>query len=176
MTIIVCPLHHVEQVVERRGPSHMITLLDPSHDLKTPSSLLGRHLRVDVNDIVEASQGLILADEAMIRGLIEFGAGWDTVAPLLVHCWAGISRSTATAFILACERNPDVDEAQIAATLRHASPTAQPNRRFVSVADDLLGRRGRMVDAVSRMSQARYDDEGRPFDLPITYPGAGRSP
>ena len=81
-----------------------------------------------------------------------------------------------TAYILACERNPEVGEARIAAVLRQVSPTAQPNRHFVAIADDLLGRRGRMVDAIAAMAPASYYIEGRPFDLPIRYDAADPKP
>ena len=176
MTIVVCPLSHVETVVRARAPSHMITLLDPSHELETPKGLQGRHLRVGVNDICEPTEGLILADVAMVERLVEFGREWPGAAPLLVHCWAGISRSTATAFILACERNPEVEEARIARTLREASPTALPNRHFVALADDILGRRGRMVDAIAAIGPGQFYMEGQPFDLPIRFDreGGGR--
>ena len=42
----------------------------------------------------------------------------------------------------------DRDEAEIARTIREASPTAMPNARIVSIADRLLKRDGRMVSAV----------------------------
>jgi predicted protein tyrosine phosphatase len=84
---------------------------------------------------------------------------------MVVHCWAGISRSTATAFAIACERNPHADEHAIAQALRRASPTALPNRRIVALADDILDRRGRMLDAVEAMGGNGYAVEGVPFDL-----------
>ena len=173
MSILVCPLIHVEEVVRQRSPSHLITLLDPMHETVAPA-FTGRRLRVDVNDIVEPMEGLILADAPMVESLLAFGRDWDAAAPILVHCWAGISRSTATAFILACERNPQADEAAIARALRQASPTAHPNPRFVAVADDLLGRGGRMVDALKAMGGADFFAEGGPFELPAAFP-AGKA-
>lgn len=169
MTIVVCPLSQVEHIVAERAPSHMITLLDPSHVVETPKAIgVDRHLRLGVNDIVEASEGLILADEALVRRLIDFSRGWDEAAPMLIHCWAGISRSTASAFILACERNPDFPEERIARALRRASASAYPNRRFIGLADDLLGRRGRMVDAIDAIGRPDVF-ESRPFDMPVRY-------
>ena len=47
-------------------------------------------------------------------------------------------RSTATAFILACEENPDLPEADIANALRKASSSATPNPLMVQIADDML--------------------------------------
>jgi predicted protein tyrosine phosphatase len=170
MTLIVCPLSHVETVVATRAPSHLITLLDPASMIPTPAPLAPeRHLKLGVNDVVEAAEGLIVPDEALVRRMVAFAHGWDAARPMLVHCWAGISRSTATAFVVACERNPDTDETVIARALRAASAHAHPNRRIVALADDVLGRGGRMVDAVEAMAPAAFVPESHPFDLPARY-------
>jgi predicted protein tyrosine phosphatase len=170
MTLIVCPLSLVEAVIAQRGPSHLITLLDPAYLIDTPKGLEpARHLRLGVNDIVDAAEGRIAPDEALVTRIVEFGRGWDGSQPMLVHCWAGISRSTATAFVLACERNPHTPEADIAAAMRTASRHAYPNRRIVALADDLLGRQGRMVDAVEAMGPAPMVGENRPFDLKAVW-------
>ena len=175
MTLIVCPLSHVHTVVAERRPSHVITLLDPN-SLIDPLDGYGeeRHLRIGVHDIADITEGLLRPDEATVDAILTFGATWTGDAPLLVHCWAGISRSTATAFTLACERNPEVDPFEIAAAMRRASRTAKPNRRIVALADDKLGRGGRMVDAADSIGQGDPAWEGEPFDLPIRFlqPGA----
>jgi predicted protein tyrosine phosphatase len=151
----------------------MVTLLSPAEMIETPKGLpAARHLRIKVNDIAETMPGLVAPDEAMVTRIVQFGAGWTAEAPMLVHCWAGISRSTATAFILACERNPDVQETKIAQTLRSASRYASPNRRFVALADDLLGRNGRMVDAVAAIGPGEPALASHTFDLPVRYAAA----
>jgi predicted protein tyrosine phosphatase len=170
MTLIICALSQIHQVIKSRRPSHMVTLLSPAEMIDTPKGLSAdRHLRIKVNDIAQTMPGLVAPDEAMVTRIVTFGAGWTADAPMLVHCWAGISRSTATAFILACERNPDVNETRIAEALRAASRYATPNRRFVALADDLLGRKGRMVDAVTAIGQGEVTMESHTFDLPVRY-------
>jgi len=165
-TLIVCPLSRVQTTLAARRPSHLITLLDPASLIDTPAGLPPhRHLRVGVNDIDAHEEGLVCPDETVVDRVLSFGADWDEAAPLLIHCWAGISRSTATAFVLACERSPDMPEAEIARRLRHASPTATPNRRIVALADDKLGRGGRMVDAVAGIGRGAFAMEGETFDL-----------
>jgi predicted protein tyrosine phosphatase len=88
---------------------------------------------------------------------------------MLVHCWAGVSRSTASAFIVACDRNPDADETAIAAALRKAGPGATPNPLIVRLADDVMGRGGRMVDAVQGIGKGVYVYPGAPFEMPSRY-------
>jgi predicted protein tyrosine phosphatase len=170
MTLIVCPLSYVDTVIADRAPSHLITLLDPHYLIPTPPGLAAeRHLRLGVNDIVDAREGEVCPDETLVRRIVAFGADWDETKPMLVHCWAGISRSTATAFTLACERNPDIPEVRIAQALREAAHYAHPNRRIVALADDLLGRGGRMVDAITAIGPGDIFADGRPFDLPARY-------
>lgn len=170
MTIIVSPLRDVETVVRFKKPSHLITLLDPQLIAQSPRFAPERHLKIAVDDIWEPEAGRVVPDEAMVRRILDFGVDWSGVAPLLVHCWAGVSRSTATAFILACERNPKTPEADIARTLRAASAGATPNRLLVQIADRLLGREGRMLAAVTEIGQGRYVYPGAAFEMPSLYP------
>ena len=88
-------------------------------------------------------------------------------APLVVHCFAGISRSTASAFASVCALNPDRDEASIAQALRRASRTATPNIRIVALADRLLGHDGRMVAAINQIGRGELAAEAEPFRLDL---------
>jgi predicted protein tyrosine phosphatase len=86
---------------------------------------------------------------------------------MVVHCYAGISRSTASAFAAACLLNPEKDEIAIARQIRAASAIAQPNRLIVSLADKLLGRDGRMVRALDEMGPGSMLAEGKPFRVDL---------
>jgi predicted protein tyrosine phosphatase len=172
--MIVCPLHEIEAVIEARGATHLLTLIDPATVPQTPRAILAeRHLKLGVNDITEVVEGLVCPDESTVEAVLAFGRGWDGEAPLVVHCWAGISRSTAAAFMIACARNPSVAEARIARELRRRSPWAYPNRRLVALADAALGREGRMVEAAEAMGPPDFgdggDQMGRAFDLPARF-------
>ena len=111
--------------------------------------------------------GYILPDEPHVAELIEFVRGWDRCAPLVVHCYMGISRSTASAYVSVCALNPQRNEHSIAQALRRASPTATPNIRIVSLADRLLGRDGRMVAAIETIGRGIMADEAAPFRLDL---------
>ena len=170
MTLIVCGLAEVPAIIAARAPSHMITLLDAASMIETPAGLPpDHHLRLSVNDIAEPAEGLILPSADLVHRLLAFGRAWDARTPMIVHCWAGISRSSASAFVLACDRNPGADEHLIAMRMRRAAKHAYPNRKIVALADDILGRRGRMVDAVEAMGDYEYSGHGVPFDFSAAH-------
>jgi predicted protein tyrosine phosphatase len=125
------------------------------------------HLRLRLHDISAPLDGYIMPDEEHVTDLLQFVRGWDRSAPLVVHCFAGISRSTASAYASVCALNPHRDEASIARALRGASPTATPNIRIVSLADKLLGRDGRMVAAIETIGRGVMADEATPFRLDL---------
>jgi predicted protein tyrosine phosphatase len=170
MTIIVSPLSQIRELILARRPSHLITLLDPEVLIDTPEGVEpDRHLRLAVYDVNEAVEHMTPPQERHVHQILEFARSWDERAPLLVHCWAGISRSTATAYMLACERNPHASEHDIAHRLRSAAPHALPNRRLVQLADEMLGREGRMIAAVEAIGGNGFVPMGRAFDLPTRY-------
>jgi predicted protein tyrosine phosphatase len=165
--LVVCPLHRVAEVRALRVPSHVISLASPSGELAAVQA--PRHLPLAFNDITEARPGLVAPDAAAIRAILDFGRSWDGTRPLLIHCWAGISRSCAAAYILACDTN-EGKEGDIAAALRRRAPFATPNRLMVAIADDLLSRSGRMVDAIAAIGRGAEAPHGEPFDLPVRPP------
>jgi predicted protein tyrosine phosphatase len=170
MVLVVTPLRLLPEVIAERAPSHIITLLSPEELIETPAGFdPGRHLRLGVHDISIPEGGLVAPDAALVERVLAFAQDWDERAPMVVHCWAGISRSTASAFAIACERNPHASEFEIARTLRRAAPHALPNRRIVALADDILGRGGRMVDAVDAIGANDFTRQAGPFDLPVRY-------
>ena len=87
--------------------------------------------------------------------------------PIVVHCFAGISRSTAAAFITLCTVRPERDEHDIARRLRAASPYAFPNARLVALADGLLEREGRMIAAIQSIGRGEIVAESVPFGLAL---------
>jgi predicted protein tyrosine phosphatase len=165
----VCPLSAVDVTVSRHSASHLLTLL---HDdiVVTPSAILpDRHLRLIMHDIAMPMPDYTAPNGEHIERLLGFAQDWGGHGPMVVHCWAGISRSTAAAFISLCTINPEAPEALIAQRLREASPTAYPNRLMVRLADEMLARRGRMIEAVERMGRAVPAHEAVPFSLAADF-------
>jgi predicted protein tyrosine phosphatase len=173
MTIYVCPLSRAPHLAREKNVSHVVSLLDPDMPFPVIREVGERHLRIEVHDVEGEVEGFDPLCDMRIKRMLEFVSGWDRARPLLIHCYAGISRSTATAFITACAQNPVTDEEAIALALRHASPSASPNRRFIAMADAELSRGGRMTRAIERIGRgANWFDigEARPFSIPSRYP------
>nr|WP_306268491.1 protein-tyrosine phosphatase family protein [Pararhizobium sp. IMCC3301] len=166
--IYVCSLDKLENTARESRASHVATLIN-SDTLVTRPPLVRAddHLFLGFNDIIEPLSGMTLAGEDHIRSFIRFVERWDQRAPLIVHCWAGVSRSTAGAMIATCLLRPDMDETSIAKTIRQRSPEATPNKRLVALADDILGRNGRMLDAVTGIGRGVDCYEGSVFHLKI---------
>jgi len=166
--IHVCPLALIDETVEESGARSLVTLLSPGTPIVRPRQIAPeRHLAIGVADIVEAAPGSILPADAHVRELLDFVARWDRAAPLLIHCFAGVSRSTAAAFIAVCALAPQREEGEIARALREASPTATPNTRLVALADATLRRAGRMTRAIEQIGRGEACFEGAPFALEI---------
>lgn len=166
--IHVCSLARLNDTIDRIGARHVITLLRYSDKVELSGRIVpANHLVINVDDIAEPMEGYTAPESDHVARLIDFATRWDRAAPMVVHCFAGISRSSAGAYVAACAINPQRDETQIAWELRRASRTAMPNRRIVSLADKLLKRDGRMVRAIETIGAGEAAPEGIPFRLEL---------
>jgi predicted protein tyrosine phosphatase len=166
--IHVCSLADLHPTVKATGASHVLTVMANVGQVVRPETVLdANHLRVQMDDIIAHTEGFMAPNEDHVVQLLDFVRGWDRSAPLVVHCYAGISRSTASAFAAACMLNPDRDERDIAQKIRAASPIAAPNRLIVTLADKALGRDGRMVRALDEMGPGSMTVVSRPFRIDL---------
>jgi predicted protein tyrosine phosphatase len=172
--IIVCPLSRLQETVGKSRARHVVTLVrDEELIRREREGLRGQgvkpedHLWLEMDDIADEMDGMIAPSEEHVGRLISFLDRWDRAQPMVVHCYAGISRSTASAFATVCALNPHRDEMSIARLIREASPIAAPNRLIVSLADKALGREGRMLRALDEMGPGSMTVEGRPFRLDL---------
>ncbi len=121
---------------------------------RAPESVLpANHLKVQMDDITEAIDGFVAPSDSHVEQVLNFVRGWDRSAPLVVHCCAGITRSTASAFAAVCLLNPHRDEISIARQPRGLL-IAQPNWLIVGLADKALGRDGATLRALDEMGPA----------------------
>jgi predicted protein tyrosine phosphatase len=166
--IHVCSLAALPETVRLTGASHVLTVMANVEQVQRPVSVLpANHLKVSMDDITEPMEGYVAPNEEHVEQVLNFVRGWDRRAPLVIHCYAGVSRSTASAFATACALNPKRDEIEIARQIRAASPIASPNRLIVALADRALGREGRMLRALDKMGAASMMVEGVPFRVDL---------
>jgi len=165
--VLIAPFSAVEETVHRFRPSHLLTLMVEPF-VPTPESIRPEcHLRISVHDVIEPANGIVCPEHGHISDVLSFARSWDKSSPFLVHCWAGISRSTAAAFIVLCDLHGAGHERRIAGALRFHAPYAQPNRLMVKHADQLLARQGRMIEAIESMRPALPAWEGQVVQLPV---------
>jgi predicted protein tyrosine phosphatase len=166
--IYVCNLLGLANHLKTVNPSHLVSLVSEDEQPETPIGMLvDRHLRVVIHDISEPLFGHILADEQHVAGLIDFVRDWPhDEAPMLIHCMAGISRSTAAALI-ALVTKADGREMEAAAQVRRAAPHAYPNRRMIALADQLLQCDGRLIEAREAMGPPRLMLNTPLVELPL---------
>ena len=170
--ITVCSLARLPETVERTGARHLVTLISGGTDVARPAQIaVDDHLFLAFNDITVAAEGLTPPGEVHVRQLLSFVRRWNFAGPMVIHCFAGISRSTAAAFITACALDPDTSEDEHAARLRMASPSATPNARLVALADGVLNRDGRMGAAIQSIGRGADAFEGGPFTLDLKPSG-----
>lgn len=166
MVIFVSPLSAVDTVIEAHRPARVVSLLNPHEMIDTPAGISPEHhLRLGMADIATPSPGLQPPAKQHVEQLLSFVHAWNGNGSMLVHCWAGVSRSTAAAFITLCALNEGASEAGLASYLRAQASHASPNRLLVAHADALLKRDGRMIDAVEKMGPSSMVWEGTIFNL-----------
>jgi predicted protein tyrosine phosphatase len=164
----VCPLSRIEETIARTGARSLVTLMNPDFAIARPAAIAPeRHHHVAIADITAPLDGYVMPEAVHVDEFLAFVRGWDRREPMLIHCFAGISRSTAAAYIAACALYPHRSEEQIARALRLASPTATPNALLVRHADALLAREGRMIAAIEAIGRGAECAEGEPFTLLI---------
>ena len=166
--IHVCSLARLHETVATTGARHVVSLLAHEDNLTRPPTVAPEnHLWLRLHDISVPQDGYVAPQVEHVEQLIAFVQRWPREQALVIHCYAGVSRSSAAAFVAACVLSPESDERAIAIALRRASPTATPNMRIVSLADRLLRRDGRMVAAIETIGRGVLADEATPFRLDL---------
>ncbi|MBS0532243.1 MAG: protein tyrosine phosphatase [Proteobacteria bacterium] len=171
--IHVSSLSRLRDVAASLGSFDMLTMLSPGSAVGATDGLTPeRHLHLAFHDIVEARPEFVMPDHEAVLSILGFGRSWNGAHPMLIHCWAGISRSSAAAYIMTCDRNPGC-ERDLANELRRRAPFATPNRLMVALADDLLSRNGVMIDAIGHIGRGADAFEGIPYQLPARWSPRG---
>jgi predicted protein tyrosine phosphatase len=175
--IQVCALSDLADVVRDTAASHVLTLLSPGLGVTWTDAVRPRaHQHLTFHDMTRPRDDMpeaILPNRDHVADIIAFAQSWQETGtgPLVVHCYAGISRSTAAAYTIACALEPKRSERDVARALRNASSSALPNALIIAHADMQLDRNGRMIEAIDAMENsapAKFAPQCRPFRLVLT--------
>ena len=165
--MIVGPLSQLAAIMAEGPISRAISLLSPSAEFPDLGLAKPQHLKLAFHDIAEERPGYIAPSLDHVQQAFDFIDEWDGEGRVFVHCYAGVSRSTAIGYALACKFQPAENEAEIASLWRKASPEATPNARLIAYADDILGRNGRMRAAISQIGRGADCFEGSLIRWPV---------
>lgn len=151
LEITICGLHEIEGCFDAHM-THAISILDP--DTEEPAGFaqlaVANLLRLRFHDVIEHQPSISAPDAGHIAAILQFAKGLNShAAPrLLIHCHAGISRSTAAAIILLAHRGAAAEAA--VARVVALRPKAWPNLRMIEIGDRMLKLENRLVRAVRR--------------------------
>jgi len=133
------------------GVSHVLSILDPGWPEPEALGAFDPHRRLELrfHDVIDTGPGCIAPESLDVEQLLTFGRDLTEArgTHLLVHCHAGVSRSTAAATLILAQTRPDRPAEEALLAVVRQRPRAWPNLRILELGDALLERRGEIVEA-----------------------------
>jgi predicted protein tyrosine phosphatase len=155
--ISVCGIEELAGHCET-GVSHVLSILDPDWPVPEAFGAFGEHTKLELrfHDVIENSiAGTIAPQPKHVEELLAFGRGLLSEphddALLLVHCHAGVSRSTASMALILAQALPDIAGKRIFEEILRIRPQAWPNLRILEIGDAQLGRHGELAAAAAEL-------------------------
>ncbi len=145
------------------GASHILSILDPDVPVPEAFGVLGEHKKLELrfDDIIEETPGRHAPRSDDVTRILAFGR--DLMAEprpdvhLLVHCHAGISRSTAAMTLILAQALPGQPAEAVLARVHAIREKAWPNLRMMEIGDAMLGRGGTLVEAAHGLYKLQLD-------------------
>ena len=161
--IYVCGVPELEAAFANAF-THVISIWDPEwidrggveHQLK---KRLAGETRLHIayfHDCSVEEPGRRLPAEDDLRQILTFAADLKPEDHLLIHCWAGIYRSTAVAYAILCQFMGPGRESDCIEAILAVRPQAFPNTLMVDLADRILERHGAMRQACDKLISRVY--------------------
>jgi predicted protein tyrosine phosphatase len=135
------------------GASHVLSILDPDHPVPQAFGRFGEHDKLELrfHDVIEEDPGTMPPRAEDVAAILAFGRGLVQEPPgqthLLVHCHAGVSRSTAAMALILAQAFPNLPGRDIMQGVLRIRPQAWPNLRIIEIGDALLDRKGEIIAA-----------------------------
>jgi predicted protein tyrosine phosphatase len=172
-SLILCSYWTAREIAPELNPAYLMSLMDAGSHYSIPTgSALREHLRIDCHDIltdeIQYPPPYVVPTAEHVREIIAAANRWDRDKSVLIHCLAGVSRSSAAALVFLAARNPG-REREIALRLRHDGPWLSPNPLIVKLGDHLLGTDGRLFRAARAMGEATMRSVVGPIRVPSTF-------
>jgi predicted protein tyrosine phosphatase len=145
------------------GVTHVLSILDPEWPDPPAFETFAPHRRLALrfHDIIEPTPGMYAPSREDVERLLVFGReiGEPAGSHFLIHCHAGVSRSTAATALILAQAHPDRPASEALDAVVRMRPRAWPNLRMLEFGDALLGRDGEIVAAAGAMYRRALDRE-----------------
>jgi predicted protein tyrosine phosphatase len=123
-------------------PTHIVSAINGMKPLEGEF----KHLYVEVSDVAEAMDDYIVPNETHLNQVLDFTRDLTDADRLLVHCFAGISRSTALAIGILIQHGMTPEAA--VAYVENIRPCLYPNTRFIQLIDARFRLHGTLVKII----------------------------
>jgi predicted protein tyrosine phosphatase len=155
--LTVCGLEELDGH-RARGVTHVLSLLDPGWPEPESFASYDLHHRTTLHfhDVIAPRGEMVTPRSEDVEAILNFGRaivddGLREHSHLLVHCHAGVSRSTAAMAMLLAQAAPSASETRVFERLLKLRPQAWPNSLMIAFADEQLQRQGRLTAALYRL-------------------------
>ena len=159
MQVFVTDKAGAHDMVKRAGANALVSLLDPGDRLFLTDRLQQlKRLHLSCEDVLDASDPHAPTLD-QVDQLLAFGRQLPVDAVVVVHCFAGVSRSTAAAVaLMAQELQHQGHDDPVGESLRRLldqRPQSCPNPVISRFADELLGFDGNLHLACEEVAQKK---------------------
>ena len=155
MKVFVCQRSAVSRKTSQVGATHVLSLLDPGkRPFLHPKTNRKNWLLLHFEDNLDENQPNSPTREH-VKQILAWGSTLPDDAVVLVHCEAGVSRSTAAALALLVQHhgNDKIDEC--IQLLLEVRPVACPNPLITLFADEQLGCNGKLHEKAEAVATAK---------------------
>lgn len=167
--ITVCGLSEINSKPKSNYAISILSFESPNNYF--PYLEFKNHMKLYFDDVsyVETNKkwGIVSPSQVDIEKIVLFGRyvleNSKENDEFLIHCAAGISRSTAATFIILCDWMGEGREKEALKYLEIIRPNLWPNSLMVSFGDKVLNRNGKMIDAYNEFLEKQKFDTDNMF-------------